>query len=102
MANTYLVVKQLFFKHPTNEGWNVDVGEGLDPANMRTFSNIDKAEKYLMEQVEEYRKKPSEPKFERYELKKDLYRPYTLIYSQTEYNPNGVRKVFKLIKLPIL
>lgn len=102
MANTYLVVKQLFFKHPTNEDWNVDVGEGLDPANMRTFSNFDKAEKYLMEQVEEYRQKPSEPKFDRYEFEKDLYRPYNLIYSQMKCNPNGVRKVFKLIKLPIL
>ena len=102
MANTYLVVKQLFFKHPTNEGWNVDVGEGLDTANMRTFSNFDKAEKYLMEQVEEYRKKPSEPKFERSEIENNHCRPYHLIYSQMDYNPNGVRKVFKLIKLPIL
>lgn len=102
MANTYLVVKQLFFKQPTNEDYNADVGECLNTANMRAFSNFDKAEKYLIEQVEEYRKKPSEPKFDRYELKKDLYRPYTLIYSQRVYNPNGVRKVFKLIKLPIL
>lgn len=90
----YIVTKQLFFNHK-----GTDIGEGIDTANLRLFSSLYKAERYVAEKIKEYKDFSDEDKFERYVEEKSQWRPMSISYSQSKYNSNGIRKTFRIVKL---
>jgi hypothetical protein len=101
MANVYVVVKKRFFN--VN---GTDYAGAVDYTDIRTFSNATKAEEFVQSEIEEYKKKDSPPfvmyDYAKYEFSNcdGRYKAYK-IYTQEQYNHNGVRIGFMITKQEI-
>lgn len=101
MANVYVVVKKCFFN--VN---GTDYAGAVDYTDIRTFSNATKAEEFVQSEIEGYKKKDNPPfvmyDYAKYEFSNcdGRYKAYK-IYTQEQYNSNGVRIVFMLTKQEI-
>ena len=99
MANVYVVAKKRFFN--VN---GTDYAGAVDYTDIRTFSNATKAEEFVQSEIEEYKKKDSPPfvmydyaKYELSNLRNGRCKAYK-IYTQEQYNSNGVRIGFMITK----
>lgn len=101
MANVYVVVKKRFFN--VN---GTDYAGAVDYTDIRTFSNATKAEEFVQSEIEEYKKKGNPPfviyDYAKYEFSNcdGRYKAYK-IYTQEQYNSNGVRIGFMITKQEI-
>lgn len=97
MKNVVIVSKHLFYN---NNG--VDVPMGMSPSDFIVFSNMQKAEEFVEEQIKIYLTECDEPKFDKYVYKMEdcIYQDVKAMisYSQMGYNKNGVRKAFRISK----
>ena len=98
MANVYVVTKKRYFNVK-----GADYLSAVDYTDIRTFSNETKAEEFVQSEIEEYKKKDSPP-FIKYDYAKyefsncnGCYKAYK-IYTQEQYNSNGVRIGFMITK----
>ena len=101
MVNVYVVIKKRFFNV---EG--TDYSGAVDYTDIRVFSNATKAEKFVQSEIEEY-KKEDNPPFVMYDFGKyefldcgGRYKAYK-IYTQEQYNRNGVRIGYMITKQEI-
>lgn len=97
MKNVVIVSKHLFYN---NNG--VDVPMGMTPSDIIVFSNMQKAEEFVEEQISMYGAENDEPKFDKYVYEKGdcIYQDVKemISYSQMGYNKNGVRRAFRIAK----
>lgn len=101
MANVYVVVKKRFFN--VN---GTDYAGAVDYTDIRIFSNATKAEEFVQSEIEGYKKKDCPPfvmyDYAKYEFSNcdGRYKAYK-IYTQEQYNHNGVRIGFMITKQEI-
>ena len=100
MANVYVVVKKRFFN--VN---GTDYAGAVDYTDIRTFSNATKAEEFVQSEIK--KKEKDNPPFVMYDYTKyefsncdGRYKAYK-IYTQEQYNSNGVRVGYMITKQEI-
>ena len=97
MKNVVIVSKHLFYN---NNG--VDVNMGMTASDIMVFSNIQKAEEFVEEQILMYSANDDTLKFDKYvyEMADCIYQgaKAMISYSQMGYDKNGVRRAFRIVK----
>lgn len=95
MANVYVVTYNLYFKYNTIIGENISIGQ-VGKGDIFTFSNKEKAIKFIKDKIEEEKKSQFGcPKYDRYDYD-DMW-----VFSQNEYNSNGIKHEWLIIKTKI-
>ena len=97
MKNVVIVSKHLFYN---NNG--VDVNMGMSASDIMAFSNIQKAEEFVEEQISMYSANDDTLKFDKYvyEMADCICQgaKAMISYSQMGYDKNGVRRAFRIVK----
>lgn len=97
MKNVVIVSKHLFYN---NNG--VDVNMGMTASDIVVFSNMQKAEEFVEEQISMYSANDDALKFDKYiyEMGDCIYQDVKemISYSQMGYDKNGVRRAFRIAK----
>jgi hypothetical protein len=97
MKNVVIVSKHLFYN---NNG--VDVPMGMTASDIMAFSNMQKAEEFVEEQISMYSANDDALKFDKYvyEMEDCIYQgaKAMISYSQMGYDKNGVRRAFRIVK----
>lgn len=98
MANVVIVSKHLFM----NEN-GVDYALGMSASDILAFSNMEKANEYVEEQIKVAY--ADEAKFDRFDYTNDecAYQGVKamIVYAQHLYNKNGIRTAFRIVKQKI-
>ena len=97
MASIVIVSKHLFLNE---NGRDLELPTGY--GDCVVFSNMKKAEDYVVDVISKYNLYTTEPEFDRYEYGKNFCSTQgaeaIITYSQVDYNTNGIRTTFKLIE----
>jgi hypothetical protein len=97
MANVIIVSKHLFY----NDN-GVDVSMGMTASDIMAFSNMQKAEEFVEEQISMYGANDDTLKFDKYayEMEDCICQgaKAMISYSQMGYDKNGVRRAFRIVK----
>ena len=98
MKNVVIVSKHLFY----NDN-GVDVNMGMSASDIMAFSNMQKAEEFVEEQISLYYTANDDAlKFDKYvyEMADCIYQgaKAMISYSQMGYDKNGVRRAFRIVK----
>jgi hypothetical protein len=97
MKNVVIVSKHLFYN---NNG--VDVPMGMTASDIMAFSNMQKAEEFVEEQISMYSANDDTLKFDKYvyEMEDCICQgaKAMISYSQMGYDKNGVRRAFRIVK----
>lgn len=97
MKNVVIVSKHLFY----NDN-GVDVNMGMTASDIMAFSNMQKAEEFVEEQISMYSATDDALKFDKYvyEMEDCIYQgaKAMISYSQMGYDKNGVRRAFRIVK----
>lgn len=97
MKNVVIVSKHLFYN---NNG--VDVNMGMSASDIMAFSNMQKAEEFVEEQISMYSTNDDTLKFDKYvyEMEDCICQgaKAMISYSQMGYDKNGVRRAFRIVK----
>lgn len=103
MANVFIVTEHLFY----NQNGIGDIPFAMSVTDISTFTNKDKALEYVETLIQEKLADSPfvEPKFDRYEYTKEDARNFgveeIIVYSQSTYNSNNVRKSYRIVKQKI-